>query len=317
MKHSVSTLLAGIAGAVLSVSAMAAEKINVAIGQKGLWDTMITVHGVEQGFFPKQGLEVEITWTKGGSETLQAVITGSAQYALANGTLGVLGAFAKGAPLRIVSAQMTGAPDLFWYVKKDSPIQSMKDTGGKTFGFSRPGSSTHLVGLALASEAGVEPKMTSTGGIPATRTQVMSNQVDVGWSVPPFNLDLVNAGDARIVAKGGDVKSLANQTIRVNVVNADYLAKSPESVAKFVRAYQQTIDWMYANPDKAAASYATFNKVDLAVAKSAIEFYPKSSLVISPVSGLDASMAEALENKNLTQPLSAEQVQTLVQIPNI
>ena len=133
MKHSVSTLLAGIAGAVLSVSAMAAEKINVAIGQKGLWDTMITVHGVEQG------LEVEITWTKGGSETLQAVITGSAQYALANGTLGVLGAFAKGAPLRIVSAQMTGAPDLFWYVKKDSPIQSMKDTGGKTFGFCRPG----------------------------------------------------------------------------------------------------------------------------------------------------------------------------------
>lgn len=143
----------------------------------------------------------------------------------------------------------------------------------------------------------------------------MSNQVDVGWSVPPFNLDLVNAGEARIVAKGGDVKSLANQTIRVNVVNADYLAKNPESVTKFVRAYQNTINWMYANPDAAAASYATFNKVDLAVAKSAIEFYPKSSLGVSPVSGLDASMQEALDNKNLEKPLTADQVNTLIQIP--
>jgi NitT/TauT family transport system substrate-binding protein len=121
---------------------------------------------------------------------------------------------------------MTGAPDLFWYVKNGSSVKSMKDTGGKTFGFSRPGSSTHLVGLALADQAGVSPKMTPSGGISGTRTQVMSDQIDVGWSVPPFNLDMVAKGDIRIIARGSDVPSLNGQTIRVNVVNADYMKRT-------------------------------------------------------------------------------------------
>jgi NitT/TauT family transport system substrate-binding protein len=241
-------------------------------------------------------------------------MTGSTQYALANGTLGVLGAYAKGAPIRIVMAQMTGAPDLFWYVKNESSVKSIKDTGGKTFGFSRPGSSTHLVGLALADQAGVSPKMTPSGGISGTRTQVMSDQIDVGWSVPPFNLDMVAKGDIRIIARGSDVPSLNGQTIRVNVVNADYMKTNPESVKKFVRAYKNTIDWMYSNTDASVAFYSKFNKIDEAVARDSLKFYPKSSLGMS-VAGIDESMAQAIKNKNLEVPLSKAQLTELIQTP--
>jgi NitT/TauT family transport system substrate-binding protein len=290
------------------------EKVSVAIGQKGLWDTMVTLQGIEQGFFKKEGLDVSVTWTKGGSATLQAVMTGSTQYALANGTLGVLGAYGKGAPIRIVMAEMTGAPDLFWYVKNGSSVKSMKDTEGKTFGFSRPGSSTHLVGLALADQAGVSPKMTPSGGISGTRTQVMSDQIDVGWSVPPFNLDMVAKGDIRIIARGSDVASLNGQTIRVNVVNAEYMKANPESVKKFVRAYKNTIDWMYSNTDASVAFYAKFNKIDESVARESLKFYPKSSLGLS-VAGIDESMAQAVKNKNLDAPLSKAQLAELIQTP--
>jgi len=314
MKKLILTMCTGVCVTAISLSAMAMEKVSVAIGQKGLWDTMVTLQGIEQGFFKKEGLDVEVTWTKGGSATLQAVMTGSTQYALANGTLGVLGAYAKGAPIRIVMAQMTGAPDLFWYVKNGSSVKSMKDTGGKTFGFSRPGSSTHLVGLALADQAGVSPKMTPSGGISGTRTQVMSDQIDVGWSVPPFNLDMVAKGDIRIIARGSDVPSLNSQTIRVNVVNADYMKANPESVNKFVRAYQNTIDWMYSNTDASVAFYAKFNKIDEAVARDSLKFYPKSSLGMS-VAGIDESMAQAIKNKNLEVPLSKAQLAELIQTP--
>ena len=34
--------------------------------------------------------------------------------------------------MRIISAETTGAADLYWYVKADSPIKSLKDTEGKT-----------------------------------------------------------------------------------------------------------------------------------------------------------------------------------------
>lgn len=315
MKNLILKICAVVCATAISISSMAMEKVSVAIGQKGLWDTMITLQGIEQGFFKKEGLDVSVTWTKGGSETLQAVMTGSTQYALANGTLGVLGAYAKGAPIRIVMAQMTGAPDLFWYVKSGSSVKSMKDTNGKSFGFSRPGSSTHLVGLALAEKAGVSPKMTPSGGISGTRTQVMSDQIDVGWSVPPFNLDMVSKGDIRIIARGSEVESLNAQTIRVNVANADYLKSNPESVKKFVRAYQKTVDWMYENEDASIAFYATFNKVDKEVAGVAMNFYPRSSLVLSPIAGIDESMAQAVKNKNLATPLSKAQLAELIQIP--
>ena len=51
-------------------------------------------------------------------------------------------------------------------------------------GYSRPGSSTHLVAQALAEHFKVKPKLVSTGGVPDTRTQVMSGQIDAGWSAP-------------------------------------------------------------------------------------------------------------------------------------
>ena len=42
-----------------------------------------------------------------------------------------MAAYAKGAPVRIIGAQATGAAD-FWYVKTDSPSKSLKDADDKT-----------------------------------------------------------------------------------------------------------------------------------------------------------------------------------------
>ncbi|MEE8394909.1 MAG: ABC transporter substrate-binding protein, partial [bacterium] len=152
------SVAAGLAAAItLSAGLALAETVKVAIGQRGLWDTMITHHGIEQGYFAAEGLEVEITWTRGGGETLRAVTTGSTAFAFANGTMGVIGAYGKGAPVRIVSSQALGAGDLFWYAKVDSPVRLFSDTNGRTVGYSRPGSSNNLVVLALAKVWGVKP----------------------------------------------------------------------------------------------------------------------------------------------------------------
>lgn len=302
-----------VVGGTAYVSA-AQEKISVAIGQKGLWDTMVTVQGIEEGFFSDEGLDVEVTWTRGGSETLQAAITGSTQFAMANGLLGVLSAYEKGAPVRIVSAEMTSASDLFWYVRADSDIQSIADAGGRTMGFSRPGSSTNLVALALGKNAGVEPEYTPTGGISGTRTQVLSGQIDIGWSVPPFNLDLVQSGELRIIAKGSDLADMNDRTTRVNVVNADFLAANPEVVESFMRAYARTIDWMYEEQEAAVARYAEFNGVELSVAKEAVTFYPRAALAIAPIAGFEATVEEAIEFKRLEDPLTEAETKELVTI---
>ena len=63
------------------------------------------------------------------------MISGSVDLGFAVGTLGAMAAYAKGAPVRIIGAQATGAAD-YWYVKASSPIKTLKDTTDKTIAFS-------------------------------------------------------------------------------------------------------------------------------------------------------------------------------------
>jgi NitT/TauT family transport system substrate-binding protein len=214
--------------------------------------------------------------------------------------------------VKIVSAQMTGAGDIFWYVKADSPIKSMKDMDGKTMAFSRPGSSTDLVGRALAEHFKVKPKHVSTGGIPDTRTQVMSGQIDAGWSAAPFNFELISEGKIRVLAKGSDVPSLNEQTVRVNAASNKFLTQKRDVARRFMKAYYESIEWVYANPDKSTAFYATFNKTTPQIAKQTLEAFPKAAVAPWPVKGLKQNLDEAVQNKQLAKPMSEAEAQKLL-----
>jgi NitT/TauT family transport system substrate-binding protein len=305
-------LIVGVSLALLASHSFAQDKVRAAVGQRGNWDTLFISQGTEAGIFRKNNVEVDITWTKGGAETLQAIITDSADVAIANGILGVIGAASKGAPVKIVSAQMTGAGDIFWYVKADSPIKSMKDMDGKTMGFSRPGSSTDLVSKALAEYFKVKPKHVSTGGIPDTRTQVMSGQIDAGWSAAPFNFELVSEGKIRIIAKGSDVPSLNEQTVRVNAASNKFLKEKRDVARRFMKAYHESIEWVYANPEKSTAFYAQFNKTTPQIAKQTIDAFPKQAVALWPVRGLKQNIEEAVQNKQLAKPMSEAEAQKLL-----
>ena len=109
---------------VLTATASAHDKVKLAIGQRGNWDTSVSEIGQLAGIFGKHGLELEIIYTNGAGETQQAVISGSVDMGIAAGVMGVLSAYSKGAPVRVIGAETTGANDLYWYVKADSPIKS-------------------------------------------------------------------------------------------------------------------------------------------------------------------------------------------------
>ncbi|MDH4190543.1 MAG: ABC transporter substrate-binding protein [Betaproteobacteria bacterium] len=298
--------------AAAQTAAFAEDRVRAAVGQRGNWDTLFISQGIAAGIFKHAGIEVDITWTRGGAETLQAIITDSADLAMANGMLGVIGAISKGAPVRIVSAQMTGAPDIYWYVRSDSPAKTMKDMNGLTMGYSRPGSSTDLVGHALAEHFGVKPKFVSTGGIPDTRTQVMSRQIDAGWAAAPFNFELLNDGKIRILARGSEVPGLADQTVRVNAASLKFLNEKRDLARRFMKAYHESIEWVYANPEKASAFYAEFNKVSPRIAKQTVEFFPKAAVAAWPVRGLKKNLDEALQHKQLAAPLGEAEAQKLL-----
>ena len=151
-------LFLAFAGLAIGTSALAEDTLKLAIGQRGNWENAAPELGQKAGIFSKHGLNLEILYTQGAGETLQAVISGSVDIGIGVGTAGVLGAFAKGAPVRAIANSTTGADDLFWYVPDASPIKGIKDAAGRTIAYSTNGSSTNLAVLAFIREFGVSMK---------------------------------------------------------------------------------------------------------------------------------------------------------------
>jgi NitT/TauT family transport system substrate-binding protein len=309
------TFVAAAAVIASTLSARADDVLKLTIGQRGNWDTAITQLGTKAGIFKRHGIELEMIYTSGSGETLQPVISGSVDLGLAVGTLGAIAAYAKGAPVRIVGAQATGAAD-YWYVKTSSNIRTLKDTTDKnTIAFSTNGSSTNSVVRAFVNEFAVQAKPMPTGNPSATLTAVMTDQVDIGWASPPFGLKEIEEGKIRVVARATDATLVRGQTIRTIVANADALAKRKDAIGRFMQAYRESIDYMYSSDPQVIKDYAEFVGVSESAAKRVRDdFFPKSLLDPDQIHGLDSLMNEAVTLKFIPAPLSKEQIAELIQI---
>jgi NitT/TauT family transport system substrate-binding protein len=318
MKHV--GLTAGALGLALAFAAAqpaaAEDQLKVAIGQINNWENQAPTLGQDAGIFKKHGLVLENVGTQGAGETIQAVISGSADIGAGVGAAGVMRAFSKGAPVRILAPAFTGTGDLYWYVKADSPIKSLKDlTDSNTIAYSTNGSSSNNIVVAFKSELGSKGKPTATGGPPGTLTAVMSGQINVGWAAPPFGLQEIKDGKIRIIAHGSDVPSLKGQTVRTLIVNANAWKAKHDVIVRFMDAYRESIDWMYSDP-KAVEMYSKKVHQPIAVLKESMEkFQPKDSVQSTEFKDLDGAVRDAVKLKFLDKPLTKEQLSELIVTP--
>src|SRR4029453_10453800 len=223
----------------------AQDTIKVAVGQIDAWANQVPTLGMRAGIFQRHGIVLENFGTQGAGETLQAVISGSADIGIGVGTPGAMRAFVKGAPVRVLAAAYTGVEDIYWFVPANSPIKSVKDITDKhSIAYSTNGSTFDSVLRALIAHYGLKAKPTQTGGPPGTFTMTMSGQIDIGWSVAPFGLKDLQGKTIRVLRRGSDVPSMRHQTVRVEIVNARALRDRHDVMVRFVRAYRETLDWM-------------------------------------------------------------------------
>ena len=297
-------------------TAAAQDLLKVAVPQRGVWDAGVPELGMRAGIFQKHGLNLEILYTQAGPESIQALIAGSVDLATAAGVSAAFGTFAKGAPIRIVSNEITGSPDLYWYVTANSPVRKVEDFNDKTVAYSLTGSSSHAGLLALIAQYNLRVKPTSTGNIPSTLTQTLSGQVEVGFGAVPFALDLAEEGRIRIIITGNDVASLKTRTGRVNLTNLATLQNRRDALVRFHQAYKETIDWMYSDP-AALKQYSDFSKVPEKVVLKVRELMPKAALAPERVVGIDQIMTEAIQNKFLQTALTKEQLAELIRTSDV
>lgn len=313
-------LLACVNGTSNAWAAAARSRLIIVVPHRVLFTVAVPVYvAQEKGFFREANLDVDAVFTRGGGENVQAVVSGDAQIGLSTGTLAVMSAFVKKAPIKIAAAESTGM-DSFWYVLSNSPIRRFEDLAGKKLAYSRPGSSTHMAVLAISDQLkakGIKPaEAVSLGGIPESYTGVRTGHADAGWSVPPFMLDRVEKGEVRVVARGDEITALKEVTARVHFINSDFAAKQPNLVRGFFRAHQRAVEFMMDHKEETTKIW--IRKSDLKLPESAVlktwEFYNKPAMAAKPIRGLQQTIDDAIRFNFLKQPLTQAEINSLIDL---
>ena len=304
-----------IALAVLSLSCAtprftaAAGTVKVAVPNRGAWDTSYTELGLQQGFFQKQGLDVQIVHVADEASLEQALISGTADIAVAAGFADILAAWVKGAPLRIISPEATGAPDVFWFAKMGGPVASITDLHGQTVGFSAPGSLSNFILLTRLKEAGIDDvRLVPIGAADNGYPLVLNAQLDASWSAPPALVQYLIAGEIRVIARGNDSPQVRNETVRVNAVNANFLTAHRSAVLGFLKAYKKSVDWAYSG-EPALEAYAKLSGQGLELVEYTVkQFASKTAAQLDEIKGEDRVLAEPLAAKRIRSALTHKDI---------
>ena len=236
--------------------ALAQTKITLAVGGGSCLCYLPTILAKQLGEFEKAGLAVEVVDFKGGSESLKAVIGGSADV--------VSGYFdhcvnlaAKGQHLQafVVYDRYPGFA-LVVSPKHTAEINSIKDLANKKVGVSAPGSSTDFFLKYILSKNGVDPNSVSVIGVGLGATAVAAmeqGQIDAAIMLDPAvtllqgkNKDLKILSDTRtqkdtLAVFGGEYPGGALYT------KADWIASHEKEVQGMTTAIVATLKWIHSH----------------------------------------------------------------------
>jgi NitT/TauT family transport system substrate-binding protein len=292
----------------------ALEKIKVASAFGTIWTSAQPTFCKERGEFAKADLDVDVLTTRGGSETVQAVITRAADIGYGPGANAVIAASLQGAKLKIVAGYFNGQSDSFFYVRADSPIRGIEDLNGKSVAFSRPGSVSEQILLRLKKDRNLNFKTVSGGALDAIFVMTMTKQIDVGYSIPPSVLDVVERGQARVLFTGDVIASFRSITGRLTIARDDFIENRRPLVVRFLQVLNRCIEWMYANPAQAAKMYGALNNVSETIAARAVSFYPREAMAFSPILGFQDSILDALDTKFIERMPTEAQIKNMMDV---
>ena len=236
--------------------ALAQSKVTLAVGGGGCLCYLPTILAKQLGEFEKAGINVEVVDFKGGSESLKAVIGGSADV--------VSGYFdhcvnlaAKGQHLQafVVYDRYPGLA-LVVSPKHTAEIKSVKDLANKKVGVSAPGSSTDFFLKYLLSKNGVDPNSVAVIGVGLGGSAIAAmeqGQIEAAVMLDPAvtllqgkNPDLKILSDTRtqidtLAVFGGEYPGGALYT------KAEWIAGHQKEVQGMATAIVATLKWIHSH----------------------------------------------------------------------
>jgi NitT/TauT family transport system substrate-binding protein len=201
----------------------------------------------DSGILAKYGFSADVVLIPGTPRTVQALIAGDLDYAVA-GSPAVIRARIQGADV-VILGSLSGYSSQRVFVKRDSNLQSFKELRGKIIGVTQYGSAGDtFLRSALRKNGFKDTDVTilQMGGTPGVSQALEAGKIEVGV-LGDSGMLLVFRGVARPL-KGASSREFGFRSLDGPLVTTERKIKADRgSVLRFVQAYVEAIHYFKTN----------------------------------------------------------------------
>jgi len=241
-------LLLMIAGIALTANAATAEKIRVASSSPSLTARLPHFVAHEEGFFTREGLQVESIVVRNDATILAALAAGEFDYVETGAPPAVAG-ISKGLPFVIIGG-FRSRLDYMLIGRKG--ISSTKDLKGSKIGVTGAGGLSEAVAIAAMKKLGYQRDkdyiVLYVGNSPLRMIALEQGRVDASIFSPQQQMVLASKGYPMLIDVGRllpDIPALILSTTR------EKTKSHPDQVVRFLRAINQAMNVIKNDPDRA------------------------------------------------------------------
>jgi NitT/TauT family transport system substrate-binding protein len=241
-----------VAATATAQGALEKTKVHIAVGGKpALYYLPLTI-AERLGYFKDEGLDVTISDFSGGSQSLRAVVGGSADV-VSGSYEHTINMQSRGQPFQAFVLQGR-APQIAMGIatSKARAYKSEKDLKGMKIGVSAPGSSTNMVANYVLAKGGLKPSdvaIIGTGSGAGAIAAIKSGQVDAIAMIEPVMTMLERQGAVKIIADARTMKG--TEAIFGGPMHAaslyaplDFVRKNPNTVQALTNAMVRAVLWL-------------------------------------------------------------------------
>lgn len=199
----------------------------------------------DEGFFKKEGLDVEVTTMANGAVTAVALAGGSGDIAVTN-PVQVATAVSKGVPFTIIAGSglySTKAPSTAIVVTQSSPLHAPRDLEGKTIAVAALNDQSTIALKKWLTDAGADYKKVKMIelGYPEMIAALPTGRIDAAMLAEPFQTTARKSGD-RLYGKPFD--AIAPEfNIGVYATTRSWAQAHPDLVKRFANAIYAASKW--------------------------------------------------------------------------
>lgn len=254
------------------------EKAKLNFGIQPTMDYAPVVLGIKEGFFAKEGLQIEYQLTT-SQASLNGILGGTFDAAGVN-SFSFLTAFNRGLPVVGISELDRGMPGYTSFVVKgDSPIKTKADFVGKKLGvLAKNGNCDLILNDQLGKEGIAFDKIEYVAlGVPELLSTLLTGGIDAACIPEPMLSGAVKKNGLRPVF---DLFSgpYSDFPIVSYSVSQQFKAANPKTFAALQRAMAVSLKFAHDNPEKIRAILSTYTTIDQETAKGVVlPGYPEKS----------------------------------------